>query len=633
MRALARGLVADEATAEDLVQQACAAALEGSPRDPAALGGWLARVIRNLAARGHRDSARRGRRERRAARPEAAEAGLEEVIERAELFGQVMRAVLDLDEPFRSTVLLRYHEELTPEQVARRLGVPVATVGTRLHRALAELRARLDRERGSRRAWVALLAPWVGIAAAASAAASTGTAHAATTAPAASTAAAMGVPALPAAPAGAALSSSITATATPALYGGIIVMNKSLVAGAIAGAICAAIGYGVGRETAPPAAPAEGEKLVVAAEYEALVERDRDAAESLAALRTERDALVEEKEQLAARVRRAEESLAAARAAESAPAAAAPASPESSLVIAFGEWGEMPEIRDADWTDLASTVVAINDLVLPLLDDIAAQRPPSATVQRDIQAQNQKLVRFGVSLLEKLPSNSPMPVNGEFTHPINLINFIAAMLENAGVPLDERQKREIAALGTQYDADYAAVNAAYAEGTWELTKIIDELALKRDTMLEVERRLTPAQLEIVAIPRIQNRIRLDTLSPVNMVAMNVDVLLLDSAADLRGRVIDGMVEMLGLPRAGIEARPDLLDRFEQDIASVLEPVPRETAMFLHLDDIILVGRSFEQYLAALAPHLELSEETRASLASLQGWAVPQVAEAAPAGNP
>ena len=626
MRSLARGLVADEATAEDLVQEACAAALARPPRDPAALGGWLARVVRNLAARGHRETARRDRRERRVARPEAADAGLDEVVERAELLGEVMRAVLALDEPFRSTVLLRYHEGLAPEQVARRLGIPLATVGTRLHRALAELRARLDRERGGRRAWVALLAPWAGIAAAAAAtAAGAGTAHAATSAPTAAASAVSGA-ATAAAPA---LSNALTATGAQALFGGIIVMNKSLVAGAIAGAICAAIGFGVGRETAPPAAPAEGERIVPLAEYESLVERGKSSEESLAALRAERDALAIEKEQLSARATRAEESLAAARASEATAAAAAAEPTETSLIVAFGSWGELPEIRDADWNELAGAVVAINDLVQPLLDDIEAGRAPSPTFQRDIQEQNQKLVRYGVGLIEKIPSNAPMAVNGEFTHPINLINFIAAILENAGVPLDERQRREIAAIGAAFDGEFAAANGAYTESTWELTKIVDELSLKRDTMLEVERRLTPAQLEIVAVPRIQNRIRLDTLSPVNMVIMNVGALVVDSRPELRGELVEGLVEMLGLPREGIDAHPELLDRFEQEIEPVLEPVARETAMFLHLDDIILVGRAFERYLASLAPLLEVSDEVRASLSEVQSWAVPQIA-AAPA---
>src|SRR5262249_20820531 len=50
---------------------------------------------------------------------------------------------------------------LPPRAVARQLGIPVETVRTRLKRAMAQLRARLDRhEGGGRAAWCALLLPF-----------------------------------------------------------------------------------------------------------------------------------------------------------------------------------------------------------------------------------------------------------------------------------------------------------------------------------------------------------------------------------------------------------------------------------------------------------------------------------------
>ncbi len=623
MRVLARGLVDDEATAEDLVQQACTAALERPPRDRAALGGWLARVVRNLAARGLRDSSRRKRRERHVARPEAETPDLGTVVERAELLRLVMDAVLELDEPFRSTVLLRYHEELPPEQVARRLGVSVTTVGTRLHRALAQLRARLDRTRGGRDAWVALLAPWAGLAAAAGAAAATGAATGTASASGLGSGASSSVPAAAVGAAGTATGTSLAAIGTHALFGGIIVMKNSFLASAIAGAICAAVGYGIGRTSAPPAEPHEGEIIVAEAEYTALVDQDRTWKETARELRAQRDALLKEKDTLVSRAERAENSLAAAEA-ETVPEMAAAAVRSSSLVVAFGEWGNLPEIRDADWTALGETVTAINNIVTPLIDDIAAGRPVSASSQIDVQVENQKLVRYAVSLIDKIPSNAPMPVNGEFTHPINLINFIAAMLENAGLPLSERQRTQIAAIGNSYDSEYAAVNATYGESTWELTKILDELSLKRDTMLEVENRLTADQLEIVAIPKIQNRVRLDTLSPVNMVIMNIQAMLVDERSKVQSRIRTGLVENLGVPSELLDGNTDLLARYEQDLDSILAPVQRETAEFLHLDDILVAGRAQERLLADLVARETLTEELLASIGSLQAWAIPQV---------
>ena len=58
----------------------------------------------------------------------------EHILEREQAREQLVRAVLSLDEPFRTVVLLRYYEELSASEIARRLAVPSATVRTRLAR-------------------------------------------------------------------------------------------------------------------------------------------------------------------------------------------------------------------------------------------------------------------------------------------------------------------------------------------------------------------------------------------------------------------------------------------------------------------------------------------------------------------
>ena len=40
---------------------------------------------------------------------------------------ELVAAVLDLNEPYRSTLLLRFFEELSAEQIAQRIGVPAST--------------------------------------------------------------------------------------------------------------------------------------------------------------------------------------------------------------------------------------------------------------------------------------------------------------------------------------------------------------------------------------------------------------------------------------------------------------------------------------------------------------------------
>lgn len=158
-RALAGRLVADAARADDVVQSALASAAKSPPRDATNLRGWLGEVVRNAARGIGREEARRSQRERAAAKPEALE-GVDELVARAEMSRDLAQHVLALEPIYRDVVLLRWYEGLAPRDIAKKLGVPVATVNTRLARAHGELRARLDRAYGDRGNWCAAFAPF-----------------------------------------------------------------------------------------------------------------------------------------------------------------------------------------------------------------------------------------------------------------------------------------------------------------------------------------------------------------------------------------------------------------------------------------------------------------------------------------
>src|SRR5690606_32171457 len=103
-----------------------------------------------------RDAGRR-RAERHAAQEETAADATgpaDRILARVEMQQHVASAVLALDEPYRTAVLLRYWEELPPRSIAARLGLPTETVRTRLKRGLSQLRARLDERYGARAPWL-----------------------------------------------------------------------------------------------------------------------------------------------------------------------------------------------------------------------------------------------------------------------------------------------------------------------------------------------------------------------------------------------------------------------------------------------------------------------------------------------
>jgi RNA polymerase sigma-70 factor (ECF subfamily) len=157
VRALARRLVLDENDADDVEQETWRMAVERPPRHDGSLRAWLRAVATNAARMHGRRSARRSSHEAQAVdRREAPHP--EDVVAAAEMQTRLARAVLDLDEPYRSAVLYRFHEGLEAAEIAARLGVPVETVRTRVKRGIERLRERMDVELGDDRdAWCLLL--------------------------------------------------------------------------------------------------------------------------------------------------------------------------------------------------------------------------------------------------------------------------------------------------------------------------------------------------------------------------------------------------------------------------------------------------------------------------------------------
>ncbi len=160
LRMLARALVREPGDADDLAQETYEAALANPPQADRPVRPWLAGVMRNLARFRARTSARRQRREQAAERLEQRVASPEELVARVETQKLVADLVVGLDEPFRSTILLRYYEGYSAAEIARRLDIPAGTVRWRLKRGLDELRIQLDDSfSGGRQRWLAALAP------------------------------------------------------------------------------------------------------------------------------------------------------------------------------------------------------------------------------------------------------------------------------------------------------------------------------------------------------------------------------------------------------------------------------------------------------------------------------------------
>ncbi|MCC7171667.1 MAG: sigma-70 family RNA polymerase sigma factor [Planctomycetes bacterium] len=137
--AVARAVLADAALAEDVAQQtlltAWSARIDASRQ-------WLATVARRLASNARRSDVRRERRERATWQSDEGPSP-QRILELEDERRRLVAAVLELAEPLRTTVLLRFYDDLPPRAIAARQGVPVETIRTRLKRAQELLRERL----------------------------------------------------------------------------------------------------------------------------------------------------------------------------------------------------------------------------------------------------------------------------------------------------------------------------------------------------------------------------------------------------------------------------------------------------------------------------------------------------------
>jgi RNA polymerase sigma-70 factor (ECF subfamily) len=144
LRRYARALVRDRATADDLVQDCLERAIshwnqrrEGDPRP------WLFTILHNLAVNQFRRSARRGR---HIAIDEASEDdfGQDAVQEQKLMYQDVLDRLARLPEEQRAVLLLVAVEDLSYDDTARVLDIPIGTVMSRLSRAREKLQQEIE---------------------------------------------------------------------------------------------------------------------------------------------------------------------------------------------------------------------------------------------------------------------------------------------------------------------------------------------------------------------------------------------------------------------------------------------------------------------------------------------------------
>jgi RNA polymerase sigma factor (sigma-70 family) len=149
---------------EDAVQDTWLAALHTPPAAGRPTEPWLAEVLRNFVRKRWRD----GRVRDRAFCTLGADGELvapspHDLLERAQVQRNLVEAVVALEEPYRTAILLRYYEGRSAADIARGGGLPAGTVRWRLSEGIRRLRARLDEaHQGDPNRWQRALLPLAG---------------------------------------------------------------------------------------------------------------------------------------------------------------------------------------------------------------------------------------------------------------------------------------------------------------------------------------------------------------------------------------------------------------------------------------------------------------------------------------
>lgn len=161
LRRLANCLADESVDADDIVQEARIAAWQRQPDASRPLRPWLAKVMRDTAKMRRRSHGRRLLRDGAAVSDEES-ASPEDLLAQAQLHRLLVDMVLELDEPYRATVLARFVEGRSCAEIARARGLPEGTVRWRLKEGLERLRNQLD-SRAKKRQWsFGSIALWFG---------------------------------------------------------------------------------------------------------------------------------------------------------------------------------------------------------------------------------------------------------------------------------------------------------------------------------------------------------------------------------------------------------------------------------------------------------------------------------------
>lgn len=296
---------------------------------------------------------------------------------------------------------------------------------------------------------------------------------------------------------------------------------------------------------------------------------------------------------------------------------ATPVQQHGQLAVPFGKWKELPEVRDADWKAIGGAAHGMIPLLQELAEAMRDGKEPSPTLMNRIGEHNRVLIAYWARIAEKLPTNASM--NGEFSHPVNIVNMLAAHLAAAEMPLSDEQKTTLAALGEDYDRRWDAMIARYNENTFALERLLDEGELKEWFKAKMLKVCTPQQRALAVPPAVDGLVGLDLYSAGLIFQMHVSDVRGNDEAHVKELIKARLAATYQLDAAVIENAQFLLNDWILALQSQLTPRPAAEMNQYRTPELLRSGRAQLQAVKVL--HSDYAHEESAKEAIREGTAI------------
>ncbi|MCB9895070.1 MAG: hypothetical protein H6839_11520 [Planctomycetes bacterium] len=290
------------------------------------------------------------------------------------------------------------------------------------------------------------------------------------------------------------------------------------------------------------------------------------------------------------------------------------------LLIGFGKWAEMKEVRETDWNDLGDAYSKMTPLLKEYAAAVAEGKDVDPELAQKIGQENSRLIAYYAKVIKKLPTHSP--VNGEFTHPINMVNILAGQLNEAKLPLSEDQKKQLAALGDQFDRRWDDLEVGYNDKTWALQKIYDEVELKQWFYDEMFKVTTPEQKAIAVPPEVAGLVGLDLYSPGLMLQASFQRIRGTDTASIRQQLKQGISETVGISLETLEQADFVFDDWLN--GAQLQPAGTEEANRIRTLPLIRAAQLQLAAMHALDDGYVVDEEVHKKIRYMQRIALLQL---------